>query len=69
MERLYAIVNPITNKIIQFSQLEDLNFKYPHVEYISGKRQITEITALCIPVVYTSDLITKTYDPVTGAFN
>ena len=69
MEQLYAIVNPITNKIIQFSQLENTNFKHLHVEYVNEVRQVTEVTALCVPVVFTPNLVNKTYNPSTGTFN
>jgi hypothetical protein len=69
MNNLYALVNPINNKIIQFSQLENLNFKYIHIEYVNDERVVTETTALCIPVVFTPDLINKTYNPGTGTFN
>lgn len=68
MNTLYALVNPINNKIIQFSQLENLNFKYIHTEYVNNKRTITEVVALCIPVVFTSDLLNKTYNPESGEF-
>lgn len=66
---MYAIVNPITNKIIQFSQLENTNYKHLHIEFINGSRKTTEVTALCVPVVYTPDIVNKTYNPETRTFN
>lgn len=69
MERLYALVNPVTNKIIQFSQLEYLDFNFKHIETINGERKETNLTALCVPVTFSPDLINKTYVPSTNSFN
>lgn len=69
MQQLYALINPINNKIVKFSQLEDLNFKILHVEYINEQRRVSEINTLCVPVEYTPNLVNKTYNPQTGTFN
>lgn len=69
MEQLYALVNPITNKIIQFSQLENLEYRYKHIETVDGLRKETNIVALCIPVSFSPGLINKTYNPSTNTFN
>jgi len=68
MEQLFALVNPVTNKIIQFSQLENLNLVFKNIETIDGKRQETNVTALCIPVTFIPGLLDKTYSPETGTF-
>jgi hypothetical protein len=68
MEQLYALVNPKTNKIIQFSQLENLNYVFKHIETVAGKRQTTDVTALCVPVIFTPELLDKTYNPQTRTF-
>lgn len=68
MEQLYALINPVTNKIIQFSEFKNENFVFANIEFINGERIVTEHTALCVLVDYTADLRNKTYNPETNTF-
>jgi hypothetical protein len=70
MEKFYALINPFTFKIVQFSTLKDEDFTVTNVESIpNGPPQITTGKAICkeIPSVdYT--LLDKTYDPGLDQF-
>ena len=68
MEQLYALVNPVTNKIVQFSEFKNESFNIVDIEFNNGNRIITEHTALCVLVNYTPDLRDKTYNPETETF-
>lgn len=68
MEQLYALIHPVTNKIVQFSEFKNDNFKIVDIEFINNQRTVSEYIALCVPVTFTPELRNKTYDPITNSF-
>ena len=70
MQTYYAIVNPQTNKLIEFSEFPKDNEKIVVTGSNSeGKYTVTHLTALCVgPFEYDLNLFQKTYNPETKQF-
>lgn len=63
---MYIIINPFTNKPIQFSSFKDEDFQVTD-RNLNGDFE-TKI-ALCLEHEFDLSLLEKTYDPITGTFN
>lgn len=63
---MYIIINPFTNKPIQFSSFKDEDFK---VTERNPNGDFETKIALCLEIEYDISLLEKTYDPNTGTFN
>lgn len=63
---MYIIINPFTNKPIQFSTFKDEGFQ---VTDRNSNGDYETKTALCLECEYDLSLLQKTYDSVTGTFN
>ena len=63
---MYIIINPFTNKPIQFSTFKDENYQ---VTDKNNNGDYETKTALCLEYEYDLSLLEKTYDPITGTFN
>ena len=68
---MYILINPITNKPIQFSTFKDDNYTITRSDQTdeNNQRIITTITALCIEQEYDIALLDKTYNPSTNTFS
>lgn len=62
---MYIIINPFTNKPIQFSSFKDEDFK---VTERNPNGDFETKTAMCLETEYDISLLEKTYDPNTGSF-
>lgn len=68
--KYYILINPFTNKPIQFSTFKDEDFTVSNIpEDINSQTVIQTEKALCIEIDYDASLLNKTYDPNTGTFN
>lgn len=70
MQQYYAIIHPITNKLIEFSEFkkEDMSVAITGVNE-EGMYSVNFANALCIgPIDYNPNLFDKTYNPSTGLF-
>jgi hypothetical protein len=66
----YILINPFTNKPIQFSSFKDENFEVTNISIDeNNNRSANTQNALCIESDYDISLLDKTYDPITGTFN
>ncbi len=66
---LYALINPITNKIVQFSELFNSEHKIVFsTTYVDGQRIENYVVAYCILVDWNSSLINKTFNPNNQTF-
>jgi hypothetical protein len=63
---MYIIINPFTNKPIQFSTFKDEDFQITD-RNLNGDFETR--TALCLEREFDLSLLEKTYDPNTGTFN
>jgi hypothetical protein len=63
---MYIIINPFTNKPIQFSTFKDEDFKITNK---NSDDTFETRTALCLEHEFDLSLLEKTYDPNTGTFN
>ncbi len=68
---MYILINPETNKPIQFSTFKNDTYTITRSDESdeNGQRIINTITALCIEQEYDASLLDKTYDPSTGTFS
>lgn len=70
MNKFYLLINPITNKAIEYSEF----LKQDKVIAISGidsnnNYKVDFVNALCMgPVDYDASVFQKTYNPETGLF-
>lgn len=68
--KYYILINPFTNKPIQFSTFKDENFIVSNIPNdVNSETIIESKNALCIEIDYDYSLLEKTYDPITGTFN
>ena len=68
--KYYILINPFTNKPIQFSTFKNDDFKVVDISIDSnGNRIANTQNALCLETDYDYSLLEKTYDPTTGTFN
>lgn len=68
--KYYILINPFTNKPIQFSTFKDEDFDVSNIPpNVNSQTVITTAKALCIEIEYDASLLEKTYDPSTGTFN
>jgi hypothetical protein len=63
---MYIIINPFTNKPIQFSTFKDEDFQVTD-RNLNGDFETR--TALCLEHEFDLSLLEKIYDPITGTFN
>ncbi len=68
--KYYILINPFTNKPIQFSTFKDEDFTVSNVPNNVGPDTVIQTgKALCIETEFDLSLLEKTYDPNTGTFN
>jgi hypothetical protein len=68
--KYYILINPFTNKPIQFSTFKNDDFKVADISIDSnGNRIANTQNALCLETDYDFSLLEKTYDPNTETFN
>lgn len=66
----YAIIHPVTNKIIEFSEFvkNDMSVAITGLDS-EGMYSVNFLNALCIgPIEYDVSLFDKTYNPSTNTF-
>ena len=67
--KYYILINPFTNKPIQFSTFKDEDFDVANIPTNMTVGLVVETSkAICVEVEYDPSLLEKTFDPVTKTF-